>query len=99
MESNGRRHLTPEKKFEIVKEATTGKASVSEVCKKYGINTGQYYKWQQSFYNGAIEGLRHKKNGKSSRREEMLNAEIGRLKGVIAELASENLGLKKSLGE
>jgi len=93
-----RRHLSPEKKFEIVKEVLLGKDKVSEVCKRHGINTGQYYKWQQLFFNGALEGLRHKKNGRGSNKEERLIAENERLKGVIADLATENLQLKKSLG-
>ncbi|MCX7914613.1 MAG: transposase [Thermodesulfovibrionales bacterium] len=97
--NDNRRHIQPEKKYEIVKEVIMGKNPVSEVCKKYGINTGQYYKWQQAFFNGAIEGLRHKKNGRETAKEEKLIAENQRLRGVIAELASENLELKKSLGE
>lgn len=97
--NDNRRHFQPEKKYEIVKEVLMGKSPVSEVCKKYGINTGQYYKWQQAFLNGAIEGLRHKKNGRETAKEEKLIAENQRLRGVIADLASENLQLKKSLGE
>ncbi|GFP26385.1 hypothetical protein HKBW3S25_01878, partial [Candidatus Hakubella thermalkaliphila] len=50
-------------------------------------------------FNGAIEGLRHKKNGRDTSKEEKLTAENEKLKGVIAELATENLQLKKSLGE
>lgn len=102
MENNGkesRRHLSSEKKFEIVKEVIIGKSPVSEVCKKHEVATGQYYKWQQLFFNGAIEGLRHKKNGREAGKEERLTAENQKLKGVIAELATENLQLKKSLGE
>jgi transposase-like protein len=99
-EGKGRRHLSAEKKYEIVKEVIMGKAPVSDVCKKYGIHTAQYYKWQQAFFESALEGLRHRKtNGKESRREERHAAEVVRLKGVIAEIAAENLELKKSLGE
>lgn len=102
MENNGkesRRHLSSEKKFEIVKEVIIGKLSVSDVCRKHEIGTGQYYKWQQLFFNGALEGLRHKKNGREAGKEEKLKGENERLKSVIAELATENLQLKKSLGE
>lgn len=101
MEDNGnRRHFPPERKFEIVKEAIMGKSPISEVCKKYGIDTGQYYKWQQVFFNGAIEGLtNHKQRRKESSKEERLNTEIRKLKDIIAEIASENLQLKKNLGE
>lgn len=97
--NDNRRHFQPEKKYEIVKEVIMGKSPVSEVCKKYGINTVKYYKWQQAFFNGAIEGLRHKKNGRETAKEERLTTENQRLRGVIADLAAENLQLKKSLGE
>jgi len=102
MGNNGnesRRHLSAEKKFEIVKEVIIGKLPVSEVCKKHGVATGQYYKWQQLFLGGALEGLRHKKNGREASKEQRLKAENEKLKGVIAELATENLQLKKNLGE
>lgn len=102
MENNGkesRRHLSSEKKFEIVKEVIVGKLPVSLVCKKHEVSTGQYYKWQQVFFNAALEGLRHKKNGREASKEQRLTAENEKLKGVIAELATENLRLKKSLGE
>lgn len=98
--TSDRMHLVPEKKYEIVKEGIMGDSPVSEVCKKYGINTSQYYKWQQSFFNGALEGLKHKKNGReNTKKEEKYKMELQRLKEVIAELAAENLALKKNLGE
>lgn len=98
-ENGGRRHLPPERKFEIVKEVIMGKAAVSEVCKKHGISTALYYKWQQVFFHGALEGLtHHKRNAQGSRRGERLLAENQRLKEIIAEIASENLQLKKVLG-
>ena len=95
-----RRHLPAEKKYEIVKEVIMGKVPASEACNKYGIHTAQYYKWQQIFFNGALEGLKHRKvNGKEGRKDERLSAENQRLKDVIAEIAAENPALKKSLGE
>lgn len=99
MQGNGsRRHLPPEKKFEVVKEVIMEKVPVSEVCKRHEVSTGLYYKWQQVFFNGALEGLRHKKE-RGNGIEEKLRAENQRLKEVISELAGENLQLKKSLGE
>jgi transposase-like protein len=47
---SNRRHFSPEKKFEIVKEVLVGKVPVSEVCKKYNIDTRQYYTWQKKFF-------------------------------------------------
>lgn len=59
---------------------------------------GQYYKWHQLFMDGALKRLRHKKNGRETGKEEKFRAQNERVKGMIAELASENLQLKKSWG-
>ena len=86
------------KKFEIVKEVLVGKVPVSEVCKKYNIDTRQYYTWQKKFLEGAYESFKNGIN-KRSRKEKLKEAEIDRMKNVIATLAEENLILKKNLGE
>ena len=95
---SNRRHFSPEKKFEIVKEVLVGKVPVSEVCKKYNIDTRQYYTWQKRFLEGAYESFKNGIN-KRSRKEKLKEAEIDRMKNVIATLAEENLILKKNLGE
>lgn len=41
----------------------------------------------------------HKKNSRETAKKERLTAKNQRLTGVIADLATENLQLKKSLGE
>lgn len=74
-----------------------GKTSISELCKQHDIGTGQYYRWQQMFFNGAIEGLRHTKSGRRNSVEERLKEENERFKSVISDLASENLKLKSEL--
>jgi len=38
-ENGGRRHLPPERKYEIIKEGITGKGQVAEACRKHGIIT------------------------------------------------------------
>jgi len=91
-----RRHFSSDRKFEIVKEVLVGKVPVSEVCRKYSIDTRQYYSWQKRFLEGAYEAFR---NGisKRGRKEQSKEAEIERMKNVITTLAEENLTLKKSL--
>ncbi|MGC8901446.1 MAG: transposase, partial [bacterium] len=44
-EVKGRNHYTPEQKYKIVKEALTTNTPVSEICKKYGISSSNFYKW------------------------------------------------------
>jgi len=93
-----RRHFSPEKKFEIVKEVLVGKVHVSEVCRKYNIDVRQYYSWQKKFLEGAYEAFKNSATG-HKRKEQTKEVELERMKNVIAILAEENLTLKKNLGE
>ncbi len=97
-----RNHYTPEQKYKIVKEALTTDTPISEICRKYGISSGNFYKWQDLFFEGALEGL-NRKNGvmtsAEKRRVESLEKENTRMKDVIAEITSENIEFKKKLGE
>ncbi|MGC8580097.1 MAG: transposase [bacterium] len=101
-EVKGRNHYTPEQKYKIVKEALTTNTPVSEICKKYGISSSNFYKWQDLFFEGALEGL-NRKNGimtsAEKRRIESLEKENTRMKDVIAEITLENIEFKKKLGE
>ena len=45
-----RNHCTPEQKYKIVKEALTTNTPVSEICKKYGVSSSNFYKWQELFF-------------------------------------------------
>jgi len=93
---------TPEQKVRIVKEALTTDLGVSGVCRKYGISSGLFYKWQEKFFEGALEGFRQGKGGPSSaelRKMEAQAKEIDRMKSVIAEITAENIDFKKKLGE
>jgi len=93
-----RRHFSPERKFEIVKEVLVGKVPVSEVCRKYSIDTRQYYYWQKKFLEGAYEAFKNSAIG-HKRKEQSKEVELDRMKNVITILAEENLTLKKNLGE
>jgi transposase-like protein len=57
-----RRNYTPEQKYKIVKEQLTTKTGIAEITKKYGISSSNFYRWQEEFFNGALERL---KNGKA----------------------------------
>ena len=99
MEKNKeRKHYSAETKYKIVKEALTTDQSISEICRKYNIGVSLFYKWQDHFLEGAKAAL---ENGKVSpnvveqRKIESLEVENNKLKGVIAEITSENIDLKK----
>ncbi len=65
-EMEGRRVFKPEQKLKIVKEALTTDLGVSGVCRKYGMSSSLFYKWQDKFFEGALEGLKSGKLGPTS---------------------------------
>ena len=100
--SEERRVFTAEFKFKVVKEVLTTDQSISEVCKKYGIGTNIYYRWQDQFFSGAKESLKNPKEGATKaelRKIEKLEAENNRMKSVIAEVIAENIDFKKKFME
>jgi transposase len=104
MTGNGddRRKYTAEHKVRIVKEALTTDLGVSGVCRKYNISAGQYYKWQERFFEGALEGFKRGKDGPTAAEQRKLEEQerrIEKMQSVIAEITAENIDLKKTLGE
>ena len=98
-----RRYLTAKEKFAIVKEQLTTKVGVTEICKKYAIVVSQYYRWQEQFFEGALQGLEtSKRNGAEAiqvvKQIEDQKREIERMREVVLEIAAENVQLKKSPG-
>ena len=100
--STPRKYLTAKEKFAIVKEQLTTKTGVTEICKKYGVAASQFYRWQELFFEGAIQGLETSKRGLSeSRADKQLEEkqrELDRMREVVLEIAAENVELKKSPG-
>jgi len=55
MGENGRRRRCGAKeKSEVLEEARQAGALVSEVCRRYGISTGQYYQWDKQPRQGGF---------------------------------------------
>ena len=44
-----RKKYSSEEKIRIVLEGLRGEESISEICRKEGINTNVYYKWSKDF--------------------------------------------------
>jgi len=98
MNTQKRRRWTAEEKMQIIEEARQTEHSVSEACRRHGLATSQFYGWEKQARQGALAALR---DGNQSRKKSdptvPLQAEIERLRAVIAELSTENLTLKKGL--
>ena len=91
-----RRRWTAEEKLQILEEARHTGCAVSEVCRRRSLAPGQFYAWEKQARQGALEFLRNGKRGRpGADRSPALEAEIERLRTVIAELSVENLELKK----
>jgi transposase-like protein len=91
-----RRKWPAEKRLEIVLEGIrTGQ--ISEVCRRQGCSTAQYYEWQRQLLSSA-NMIFDKKAGRPSQREAKLAAELMRKDQIIAEVIGENLVLKKTFG-
>jgi transposase-like protein len=91
-----KRKFSPEEKLAVVLEALeTGK--ITDTCKKHGIPPQLVYDWKAQLKRSGGEVYKRKKTLKNDE-EEQLKEENARLKEVIAEITSENLKLKKTLG-
>jgi transposase len=97
------RRWTPQQKLSIVEEARQGDLQVSEVCRKHQIAPTQFYNWEKRIREGALEHLKTRQTqptGRAKAPQRSLaeaEAEITRLKEVIAEIAEENLRIKRGL--
>ena len=97
-----RRKFTPDQKFKIIKEQMTTRTSVSDICKKYDISSGNFYKWQEKFLAGALNNF--KKSEECATKAELRKIaeqeqKIQKMQAAITEIIQENIELKKSLGE
>jgi len=102
MSHQERRHWSSQQKLAIVEEARAGDKSVGEVCRKYQIAPQVFYEWERKVREGSLLALAPKKrdafNSKQPTRTlTEAEEEIARLKEVIAEIAQENIRIKKGL--
>jgi len=99
-ENGGRRRYGAKEKLKVLEEVRQTGATVSEVCRRHGISTGQYYQWEKQAREAALERFQEgkRKGDRGELRVQRLESENLRLKAVIAEITAENLELKKSFG-
>jgi transposase len=96
MSDNGkRRKWSAADKLRIVLAGMQPGVEVSELCRREGINPTQYYGWKKQLLSSAAKVF-DANEGKRSATEERKDAELQRLKNVIAEITAENLELKKT---
>ena len=85
-----RKTWTTRQKFQIILEGLSRSATVSEICNKYQVSQGQYYKWRDLLFKNGEKIFEQKLNYKQ--KQKMTN-EINQLKTVIGDLT---IALKKT---
>jgi transposase len=94
--SQKRRKWSAEEKLRIVLAGMQAGVEVSDLCRQEGINPTMYYYWKSKLL-GSAKRVFDEKEGRPSAQEEKKEAELKRMKDVIAEITAENLDLKKGL--
>jgi transposase-like protein len=99
LETSGRRTFTAQEKVAIVLEGLRGESQVSELCRRHGITTNQFYQWRDKLIGAAKEAFAQERRGrpKGNRQMERLQADLARKDTVIAEITEEILKVKKGL--
>lgn len=92
-----KRAWSADQKLQILKEGRSPATTLSAVCDQYAIQLPQFYQWERIADRGARAALSPQPRGRKhlSPNEEEQQAEIEKLRAVIAELSAENLALKK----
>jgi transposase len=92
-----RRRWTAEEKLAILSEGRRDGSSVSEVCRRHAIAPTVFYDWERKARDGSAAQLSPppRRPRKTPPTVEELQAEIRRLHEVVAEIAAENVAMKK----
>lgn len=95
MSENTKRHSwTAAEKLRLVLAGMEPNVEVSDLCRREGLNPVLYYAWKKQLL-GLAERVFEDRRGRPDAREQRREAEVQRLKNVIAEITAENLDLKK----
>jgi putative transposase len=83
------RKYTEEQIIQVLKEGEAG-ASVTDLCRKYGMSDASYYNWKAKYAGMTVNDLKRLK---------ALEEENRRLKQIVAEQALDNRALKELLSK
>ena len=100
MDKRSYRRFTAEEKRTILEEVQQPGVTLSEVCRKNRVSPGLVYRWRAVAQQATTEALQQvDSRGKSQPDATVvrLQAELDRMRRVVAEITAENLELKKKL--
>lgn len=97
MSKGEHRRFTAEQKLEILREAEQPGVTVSQVCRRNALAPSVFYRWRAVAQRGSALALKQdaKRTPRKDDRQARQEAEMARLRAVIAEITAENLELKK----
>lgn len=84
-----------DKRLAVVLAGLRSEDSIREICKEHGVEVKSYYRWKDKFMEGGKAALGGE-NGEPDERVREMEAEVKRLKELVADLSIENHLLKKS---
>ena len=99
MSKNGkpRKKWTAKEKLRLVLKGLEPGIDVAAMCRQEGLSPTQYYAWKQRLVGSGEAVFGKQPSSTENAAEAKLQAELTRLRGVIAEITAENLELKKTL--
>ena len=96
-----RRRFTAEEKARLVLEIVQEGKKISEVAEENNVHPNQLLNWKKQFLESAAQAFKIERKDiteKAEQREiQRLKEELARKDSVIADIAGENLELKKSI--
>jgi len=102
-EPTPKRVFSHEEKVKIIREHLVEKVPLSQLCDKYQLQVSTFYGWQKTFFeNGTAAFGRppsHSRVSLDQKKIMQLEQKLQRKDEVMAELLTEHILLKKSLGE
>ena len=85
-----KRKWTSQEKLRVVLEGLSGQIEISKLCGKYQIASTQYYQWRDQLLKYGAQAFETKN---ITKKEQHLEQEVKKLKGIIGDLTVE---LKKN---
>lgn len=102
MAQKKRRSFSPEQKARAVLRHIQDGVAVSQICDEMNIHPNQFYEWKKQALQNlskALDRSDERKKRQGEREKQRLQSRLSEKDSVIAELLSDHMALKKSLGE
>ena len=107
MSKKTRRHLSPERKAELLRQHLSDKKPVSKICEENELQPSVFYTWMRqllanapaALVNGQARKQESRREGELRAENERLRARLARKDAVIAEVSEELVKAKKAAGE